>query len=86
MFRELNSFVQKFKNLCQVGGNPNLIMKSQAGKVSVSLQAEFDLPSFPSQAPSRSRRNGPSQQRRRERRAAEQKAASENTAADIPLE
>ena len=87
MFRlELDIFVQKFKNLCQVGGNPNLIMMSQAGKVSLSLQVELNLPSFPGQVPSRSRRNGPSQQRRHERRVAERKAASEEAAADIPPE
>ena len=85
MFRsELDSFVQKFKNLCQAGGNPNLIMKSEAGKVSVSLQVEFDLPSF--KVPSRSRRIGPSKQRRRERRAAERKAASDEAAADVAPE
>ena len=86
MFRlELDSFVQKFKNLCQAGGNPNLIMKSEAGKVSVSLQVEFHSPSF-QQVPSRSRRNGPSTQRRRERRAAERKAATEEAAADVAPE
>ena len=87
MFRnELDSFVQKFKNLCQAGANPNLSMKSKAGKVLVSLQAEFDLPLSPCHVPSRSRRIGPSQQRRRERRLAERKAASEEAAADIPPE
>ena len=82
---ELDSFVQKFKNLCQAGGNPNLIMKSEAGKVSVSLQVEFHVPSF-QQVPSWSRRNGPSTQRRRERRAAERKAATEEAAADVAPE
>ena len=61
-------------------------MKSQAGKVSVSLQVEFNLPPFQGQVPSWSRRNGPSQPRRRETRAAEQKADSEEAAADIPPE
>jgi hypothetical protein len=82
---ELDSFVQKFKNLCHSGRNPNLIMKSEAGKVSVSLQVDLHLPSF-QQVPSRSRRNGPSTQRRRERRAAERKADTEEAAADIAPE
>ena len=82
----LDIFDQKFKNLSQAGGSPNLNMKSQAGKVSVSLQIEFDVPSFNSQIPSRSRRNGPSKQRRRERRAKERKAAFEETAATITPE
>jgi hypothetical protein len=86
LWLELDSFVQKFKNLCQVGGNPNLSMKSEAGKVSVSLQMELDIPAFQHQGQYRSRRNGPAQQRRRERRARERKAAIEETAAGIAPE
>jgi hypothetical protein len=69
-----------------VGGNPNLIMKAEAGKASVSLQMELDIPAVQRQGQYRSRRNGPAQQRRRERRARERKAAIEETAAFIALE
>ena len=86
MFRsELDSFVLKFKNLCLAGENPNLTMKSDAGKVSVSLQVEFNFPPL-QQVPSKCKRIGPSRKRRLERRAAERKAASEEAAADVAPE
>ena len=86
LWLELDSFVQNFKNLCQVGGNPNMVMKSEAGKVSVSLQMEFDIPAFQHQAPYRSGRSRPAKQRRRERRARERRAAVEETEAGIAPE
>jgi hypothetical protein len=86
LWLELDSFVQKFKNLSQTGGSPKLNIKSQAGKVSVSLQIEFDVPSFNYQVPFRSRKNGPSKQRRRERRTKEQEAAFEESAVTIAPE
>ena len=63
-----------------------MVMKSEAGKVSVSLQMEFDIPTFQHQAPYRSGRNGPAKQRRRERRARERRAAVEETEAGIAPE
>ena len=51
----------------------------------MGLQVEFDLPSF-QQVASRSRRNGPSKQRRCERRAVERKSASEKAADDVATE
>ena len=69
---ELDTFVSKFRNLWQAGRKASLSLESNAGKAWVSLRLDLGAPplepgQFQSQQPSR--RNGPSQRRRRERRA-----------------
>ena len=88
-YSELDSFVNKFKVLCQAGRNARLTLSSNAGKSSVNLRLDFDVP--PQQDPqlhhqTRNSRNGPAQQRRRERRAAACQAAAEAAEASVSLE
>ena len=68
---EVDNFVRKFKNLLLAGKHANLTIKSQTGKVLVTLTVEEELLDV---VPVKSR-NGPSRQRRRARRAAVQAAA-----------
>ena len=82
-FHEIDSFVHKFKTLCQGGRNANLTLSSKAGKAVVTLTAEVDVhPPHPHVQS----RNGPSCQRRRERRAAEREAAAAVNAAHQEVE
>ena len=74
---EVDNFVRKFKNLLLAGKHANLTIKSQTGKVLVTLTVEEELLDV---VPVKSR-NGPSRQRRRARRAAVQ-AAGESVVAD----
>ena len=74
---EVDNFIRKFKNLLLAGKQANLTIKSETGKVSLTLSVEEELLDV---APIMSR-NGPSRQRRRARRAAVQ-AAAERVAAD----
>ena len=78
---EIDSFVRKFKALCEGGRNANLTLSSKAGKASVNLRVDLgvlqqqDLQHH--HPPPKPSRNGPAQKRRRERRAAARKAAAE---------
>ena len=74
MAQEIESFILKFKSLLSSGKDANLNLKSEAGKVLVSLTIEvntsklFDLP--------RPARNKPARQRQRDRHAASREAAA----------
>ena len=72
-YQEIDSFVKKFKALCQGGRNASLTMSSKAGKAVINLRVDLGVlpqqdprPHHPPGHPG----NGPTQQRRRERRAA----------------
>ena len=69
---EVDNFVRKFKNLLLAGKHANLTIKSQTGKVLVTLTVEEELLNIASVKS----RNGPSRQRRRARRAAVQAAGN----------
>ena len=76
---EIDSFVSKFKALCQGGRHASLTLSSKAGKAVVNLRV--DLGDISQDAhlhhpPQKHSRNGPAQQRRRERRAAARQAAA----------
>ena len=43
-YSELDSFVNKFKVLCQAGRNARLTLSSNAGKASVNLRLDLDVP------------------------------------------
>ena len=87
---EIDSFVKKFKTLCQAGRNASLTLSSNAGKAVVNLRVDLGVlgqqddhqPHHPSQRT----RNGPSKQRRRERRAAARQAAAEQAEATLSVE
>ena len=68
---ELDSFYHKFKNLLLAEKDVTLILKSEAGKASVTLSLDLG-PVLAGQGPlpPRGFRNGPARQRRREQRAA----------------
>ena len=68
---ELESFIMKFKGLLYSGKNANLNIKSEGGKVLISLSVEEEVKQHPA-------RDGPARRRRRERRAA---ARAEDAAA-----
>ena len=85
---EIDSFVRKFKTLCEAGRCASLTVSSNAGKAVMNLRVDIGVlgqqdhhPHHPSQ-----RRNGPSQQRRRERRAAARQAAAEQAGATLSVE
>ena len=70
---EIDSFIFKFKNLLITGKSATLTIKAEAGKATVNLAAEVDVPPFGfARQPAR---NGPARQRRRERRAADRESA-----------
>jgi hypothetical protein len=81
---ELDTFVQKFKNLWQSGLNAHLDVNTHAGKAWVSLHVQLEQAPGPlyhplfSNKPGRSR-DTPSRQRRRARRAAARKEQTERT-------
>ena len=73
---EIDSFTQKFQNLCHAGKDATLSFSSNAGKVKATLSVDLGrLPPPPPHYPphhqlgAKLARNGPSQQRQRERRA-----------------
>ena len=76
---EIDSFVRKFKVLCQAGRSATLTLSSDAGKASLNLQV--DLGSLHDdglrlhQHPHKHAGNGPARQRRTEKRAAEPEQA-----------
>ena len=82
---ELDTFVNKFKNLWHAGNDARLCLETKAGKATVSLHLDLgDLPQQHDQPHGRpyQRRTSPSQQRRRERRAAARLAGTEENAAE----
>ena len=88
-YSELDSFVNKFKALCQAGRNAKLTLSSNAGKACVNLRLDLAVP--PQQDPqplhqNKYPRNGPGQQRHRERQAAAGQAAAEQAEASISRE
>ena len=67
---EIDSFVRKFKVLCQSGRSARLILCSNAGKASLNLCVDLGvLHEGPYHPPNHSR-NGPARQRCREKRVA----------------
>ena len=89
-YLEVDSFVKKFKILCQAGRNASLTLSSNAGKAVLNLRVDLGVlqeqDPHPPHHPSTRSRNGPSQQRRRDRRAAARKATSEQAEAVLSLE
>ena len=76
---EIDSFVNKFKALCQGGRTASLTLSSKAGKALVNLRVDLGPLSqqdHHQHHPPKYSRNGPAQQRRRERRAAARQAAA----------
>ena len=89
-YQEIDSFVKKFKILCQGGRNASLTLSSKAGKVRINLSVDLGVLSRQDPQPQHPQnqhpRNGPAQQRRRERRAAARQAAAEEAEAILTLE
>ena len=77
---EIDSFVKKFKALCESGRSANLAVSSKDGKVSINLRVDLGVlqqqDQQPHHPPHKHSRYGPAQERRRERRAAARKAAA----------
>ena len=71
--QDLDSFYFKFKNLLFAGKDATLTLKSEAGRLQVSLSADLGhvLPAEPLHLPHHHCRSGPSRLRRRARRAEE---------------
>ena len=86
--REIDSFVRKFKILCEAGRSASLTVSSNAGKAVINLRVDLGVLGEPDDHPHHSsqRRFGPSQQRRRERRAAARQAAAEQAEASLYVE
>ena len=83
---EIDSFVNKFKSLCQAGRSASLNLSSCAGKASLNLCVDLGaLQDGPHHPPNHSR-NGPSRQRRREKRAAARVADAEEAVAALSVE
>ena len=86
---ELDSFIEKFKQLWKRGAGAHLDMDTHAGQAWVGLRVRLGQPHGPHPPPqpqpqhlSNSRlraRNGPSRQRRRARRAAARQEANKET-------
>ena len=75
---EIDSFVKKFKSLCQLGRTAKLTLTSNAGKASINLSVDLEvLPQEVLPPPPKHSRNGPARLRRREKRAAARKADAE---------
>ena len=83
---EIDSFVKKYKVLCQAGRTASLNFSSNAGKVSVILRVELGVLEEGPKLPPNPSRNGPARQRRRERRAAERVAKAEEAEAALSVE
>ena len=87
--QEIDSFVKKFRALCQGGRNATLTLSSRAGKAVVNLSVDLGVvpqDPQPHHHPQEHSRNGPAQQRRRERRAAAHQTAAEEAEAVLPTE
>ena len=83
---EIDSFVRKFKALCQAGRSASLNLSSNAGKASLNLRVDLGaLHDGPHHPPNHSR-NGPSRQRRREKRAAARVVDAEEAVAALSVE
>ena len=83
---EIDSFLRKFKALCQAGRSASLNLSSNAGKVSVNLRVDLGvLHEGPHHPPTHSR-NGPARQRRREKRAVARVADAEEAEAALSVE
>ena len=76
---EIDSFVRKFKTLCQLGRSANLTLSSNAGKASLHLCVDLGVlgQEPPPHSPLKQTRNGPARLRRRNKRAAARKAKAE---------
>ena len=89
---EIDSFTQKFQNLCRAGKDATLSFSSNAGKVKATLSVDLGrLPPPPHYPPNyqlgaKLAKNGPSQQRRRERRAEIRALAAVEAVKDLPEE
>ena len=86
---EMDSFVTKFKTLCQAGRNASLTLSSNAGKAVMNLRVDLGVLEHQDRRhhhPPQRSRNGPAQQRRRERRAAARQASTEQAEAILSLE
>ena len=70
---DIDSFIWKFRTLIHSGKNAQLDVKYEAGKATIKLTAEVDIP--PSNPHQQYRHCGPAQQHQRERRAAARAAA-----------
>ena len=87
---EIESFVRKFKVLCQAGRSATLTISSDAGKASLNLCV--DLGVLPEEGlqhphhPHKRSRNGPTRHRRREKRAAARVVHAEEAEAALTLE
>ena len=80
---EIESFISKFKTIANAGINASLMIKTEAGKATVTLTAEVDVAqSFSSLLP----RGGPARQRRRLRRAAARASAEVADAESVARE
>jgi hypothetical protein len=74
---ELDSFVQKFKQLWHLGVNAHLDAHTHAGQAWVSLHVQLGQAPGPLQHPPHRQQVSPSRQRRKARRAAERKKTAE---------
>ena len=83
---EIDSFVKKYKGLCQAGRSASLNFSSNAGKVSVILRVDLGVLEEGPHLPPNLSRNGPARQRRRERRAAARLANAEEAEAALSAE
>ena len=83
---EIDSFVKKFKTLCQAGSNASLTLSSNAGKAVGNLRVDLGVLGHQPHHPSQRTRNGPSKQRRRKRRATARQAAAEQAEATLSVE
>ena len=91
MNTELDSFILKFRQLCQAGPDAHLAVDSHARKVRVHLHVPLGQALGPSQEEQptkiRKNRNGPSRQRRRARRKAVRlEATTENDTEQVQTE
>ena len=78
---EVWSFINKFCNLCKIGKNASLLLKSHECKVVINLQLDLDVPIPPPAPPQPPNKNhpSPSRIRRTQRRArARAEAAAED--------
>ena len=90
---EIDSFTQKFQNLCRAGKDATLSFSSNSGKVKATLSVDLGrLPQPPRYPPhhhqlgAKLARNGPSQQRRCERRAESRALAAVEAVKELPEE
>ena len=85
---EIDSFVRKFKTLCQHGRSANLTLSFIAGKASLHLHVDLGVlgQESPPHLSSKPTRNGPARLRPREKRAAARKANAEETESFLTAE